>query len=431
MALAEYPVYLELTEGEDAAPGANTAYSLLRNDRGSSGGTQIMHGTLGVEGDVDALRFWANNFSIFTLKVVSDDPAADLVIRLIDSEGKRFPLWQGYGEHAPENHAYLAFDTREAYVSVESASGEWTGDYTLTYAHGATYAHGTEGRDNLQLPGYVNLYYAHAGNDNFSAGHGDDTLFAGEGNDWVDGGEDNDLIYGGEGQDTILGGSEDDLVFGGSDIDWLRGLDGNDTLQGGDGDDRLDGGAGFDVLIGGAGADTMTGYSGVTTVSYASASRGAVIDLGDHSLNAGAAVGDRLISIEIIAGSGFADALHSNSFDHRLAGNAGDDLLAGRGGADVLLGGDGADTLDGGRGDDRLEGGAGADVFTFTRAQGSDTLTGLEAEDLIRLALSASEAAALTLTQTAEGIRIDWGTPDSVLLLDTILTPEQIGLELV
>lgn len=204
MALAEYPIYLEMTEGEDAAPGACTAYSLLRNDRGSSGGTQIMHGALGAEGDVDALRFWASSFSIFTLKVESDDPAADLVIRLIDSEGKRFPLWQGYGEHAPDNHAYLNFDTREAYVSVESVSGEWTGDYTLTYAHGAAYAHGTEGRDNLQLWGYVNLYYAHAGNDNFSAGAGDNTLFAGEGNDWVNAGEDNDRSMEGTGRIPLM-----------------------------------------------------------------------------------------------------------------------------------------------------------------------------------------------------------------------------------
>lgn len=331
----------------------------------------------------------------------------------------------------PGNHAYLTLDTRKAYVSVESASGEWTGSYSLTYAYGSSYIHGSAGRDSLQLPGDTNLYYAHGGSDNISASFGDDTLFAGEGDDWIYGDDDDDLIYGGEGEDTISGGSEDDLIFGGRGDDLLRGAEDDDTLQGGDGRDRLYGGAGFDVLIGGAGADTMTGFSGITTVSYETAGRGVVVDLGDRRLNAGAAVGDRLISIEIIAGSGFADTLHSNRFGHRLAGNAGDDLLAGRGGADVLLGGDGADTLDGGRGDDRLEGGAGADVFTFTRAQGSDTLTGLEAEDLIRLALSASEAAALTLTQTAEGIRIDWGTPDSVLLLDTPLTAEQIGLELV
>ncbi|MDK9698497.1 MAG: calcium-binding protein, partial [Siculibacillus sp.] len=52
---------------------------------------------------------------------------------------------------------------------------------------------------------------------------------------------------------------------------------------------------------------------------------------------------DRLVSIEGVVGSGFADVLNGNTAANLLVGDAGDDLLNGRAGADTMVGGTGDD----------------------------------------------------------------------------------------
>ena len=110
----------------------------------------------------------------------------------------------------------------------------------------------------------------------------------------------------------------------------------------------LDGGAGNDLLQGGAGIDWAT---------YASAGSAVRVDLGitgaQNTLGAGS---DRLVTIEYVMGSKFAD---------RLTGNSGANILLGENGNDTLTGGGGDDTLIGGAGADRLTGGAGNDTFRF------------------------------------------------------------------
>jgi Ca2+-binding RTX toxin-like protein len=96
----------------------------------------------------------------------------------------------------------------------------------------------------------------------------------------------------------------------------LRGLDGNDVLRGGVGADVLDGGNGSD------------------TASYAGSTAGVTVNLQTGQALNGDAQGDRLVSIENLTGSGYAD---------RLTGNAA---------ANVLNGGVGADTMRGGAGND-------------------------------------------------------------------------------
>ena len=135
---------------------------------------------------------------------------------------------------------------------------------------------------------------------------------------------------------------------------------------------------GNNVLNGGTGSDTVSYAAGV------SASTGVNVSL-DTEL-AQSTVGsatDRLISIENLIGSAFAD---------RLTGNADANTLRGGAGNDTLSGGDGIDILTGGGGIDVLTGDAGNDVFDFdaltdlgaTEAT-SDTVTDFTAGDVLDL----------------------------------------------
>ena len=58
-----------------------------------------------------------------------------------------------------------------------------------------------------------------------------------------------------------------------------------------------------------------------------------------------------------------------------LTGGRGNDTLYGENGSDRLSGGDGKDVLIGGQGNDRLTGGADADIFSFAKNGGADTIT--------------------------------------------------------
>jgi Ca2+-binding RTX toxin-like protein len=103
----------------------------------------------------------------------------------------------------------------------------------------------------------------------------------------------------------------------------FNGTAASDSYTGGRGNDSVSGNAGADGLSGGAGADTIRGGDG-------------------------------------------ADALN---------GGDGNDSLGGDAGADVLSGGTGNDSLNSGAGDDFMAGGDGADLYYFTAAGGSDTIS--------------------------------------------------------
>ncbi|MBB3020364.1 Ca2+-binding RTX toxin-like protein [Microvirga lupini] len=209
---------------------------------------------------------------------------------------------------------------------------------------------------------------------------GGDYFNGGGGNDILDGGNDGDILYGEAGNDTIIGGAGQDYLDGGSGTDTVvyAGSSGGVTIDlargtaiGGDGDgpvqivgrgttirhdilagfenavgsshddhlignakaNELSGGAGNDTLTGGAGADRLNGGAGSDTADYANATSGVRL-----SLAGGRSGGDKYVSIENLAGSGFKD---------RLTGNSADNVLTGQGGND---------TIDGGRGDDTLLG---------------------------------------------------------------------------
>ncbi|MGF9763162.1 M10 family metallopeptidase C-terminal domain-containing protein [Microvirga sp. 0TCS3.31] len=207
---------------------------------------------------------------------------------------------------------------------------------------------------------------------------GGDYFNGGGGNDILDGGNDGDILYGEAGNDTIIGGVGQDYLDGGSGNDTVvyTGSTGgvtidlaNGTAIGGDGDgpvqivgrgttirhdilvgfenalgssqddhligtgraNDLSGGAGDDTLTGGGGADRLNGGAGSDTADYSNAASGVRL-----TLAGGKSGGDRYVSIENLAGSGFND---------RLTGNGAANVLTGQGGNDIIDGGRGDDTL--------------------------------------------------------------------------------------
>ncbi|MBN8196035.1 Ig-like domain-containing protein [Thalassospira povalilytica] len=141
-------------------------------------------------------------------------------------------------------------------------------------------------------------------------------------------------ILGSAHDDDLAGDGGENILIGRDGADMLYGRDGDDVLDGGDGNDILDGGSGDDLLIVGDGQDTVIGGDGQDTLSYASASKGVIADLGNNAFADGA-YGDVVSGVENLVGS---------SFDDTLRGDAGDNTLIGGAGGDVLDGGAGNDT---------------------------------------------------------------------------------------
>ena len=101
-----------------------------------------------------------------------------------------------------------------------------------------------------------------------------------------------------------------------------------------------------------------------------------------------------------ISGLGGNDTLNGQELDDAMDGGAGNDILYGSGGNDALsggdgndklYGGDGNDILVGGLGNDTLDGGAGADIYRFSRGEGSDTLYARN-EDTLELGAGITQA---------------------------------------
>jgi Ca2+-binding RTX toxin-like protein len=141
---------------------------------------------------------------------------------------------------------------------------------------------------------------------------------------------------------------KNDWLIGGAAADTIKGLGGNDTLKGGGGADWIDGGAGID------------------TAMYVDSPSAVVVNLATERGYGGTAEGDRLVSIETVYGSSYADSLFGNEAANELRGLDNSDYLDGRGGMDLLEGGYGSDTLIGGAGADHLDGGPGDDTVKYT-----------------------------------------------------------------
>ncbi len=128
--------------------------------------------------------------------------------------------------------------------------------------------------------------------------------------------------------------------------------------------------------------------------------------MASSGLNRGDALGDVLLGIENLQGSGFNDSLTGNDLANSLYGMAGADRLWGRGGADALYGG------------------AGTDVFVFRKASGHDRVMdfhdNVDTLALIGFAGVTSATKALTYaTQIGNDVVFKFGLTDSVTVLNT------------
>ena len=236
----------------------------------------------------------------------------------------------------------------------------------------------------------------------------DDSLFGNAGNNLLDGGSGADLLVGGAGNDTyVVDNAGDEIVedsAGG--VDTVRS---SMSLTLGAGLENLvllgstnltaTGNAGANVLSGNGGRNVLDGAGGIDTASYANALAGVRGGLDKAGLQStGGAGADRLISIENLTGSKYADTLHGNAGDNVLDGGLGIDTLTyaragsavtvslglstpqatlgagtdtilnfenltGSAFADILTGNTTANVLDGGAGADTLTGGAAGDTY--------------------------------------------------------------------
>ena len=157
----------------------------------------------------------------------------------------------------------------------------------------------------------------------------------------------------------------------------LTGTAGDDALVADTGNNELHGEAGNDLLYSGPGNDLLDGGTGIDTASYAHATAGVTVNLGETGAqNTFGAGSDTLTAIENLTGSNFNDSLTGDHNSNIITGGLGNDVLNGEGGDDFLIGGLGNNTLTGGAGADTfqwLSGNSGHDVITdFT--PGADKL---------------------------------------------------------
>ncbi|EPA99151.1 retention module-containing protein [Pseudomonas sp. G5(2012)] len=202
---------------------------------------------------------------------------------------------------------------------------------------------------------------------------------------------------------------------GGSDISYqdghtLTGTAGDDTLVAGNGDAIIHASDGNDLLYSGLGNDLLDGGTGIDTASYAHATAGVTVNLGETGAQDTFGAGtDTLTAIENLTGSNFNDALTGDNNGNLITGGLGNDVLNGEGGDDFLIGGLGNNSLTGGSGADTfqwLNGNSGHDVITdFT--PGADKLdlsqllqgensTAASLDDYLHFTVSGSGASLVT-----------------------------------
>ncbi|MBJ7498792.1 MAG: hypothetical protein JHC57_03445 [Sphingopyxis sp.] len=362
----------------------------------SDGGLDLKSDNIVVDGAIVSgngrnVRLWGTGAQLSN--IVSLDAGAPL------AGGNREHIWLAEGASATIDGAFFSDPGSPTLFNLAERNGLLTvRDYGL--ATGAGTVTSKKGTGSvLTLDGQrVVVAAGTAGDDLIGGSAGADALIGGAGSDMLVGNAGDDVLAGGSGADILVGGAGRDLlsyagsgaavqvdlmrlsasggdaagdlfdgfedVEGSAFADTLAGDAGANRLFGGNGDDRLSSGAGDDMLDGGAGADLLDGGAGIDRVDYGSSGAGVVVDLADGAASGGEAAGDRLIGIEAVEGSAFADTFSGAEGADSFGGGAGDDRIDGRGGNDLLAGGAGADTLIGGAGFDSADySGSGAAVM--------------------------------------------------------------------
>ncbi|PNB71284.1 hypothetical protein C1X64_25740 [Pseudomonas sp. GW456-E7] len=328
----------------------------------------------------DVIKNWYGGYSAeLTLTGVSvaDLTTSNVLLNTSTANTNQFAtgssdLFGGFGNNrlvGSSSHDRLfgegGADTLEGGDSYDLLVGG-SGNDSLFGGNGNDTLEGGIGDDKLDGGDNNDILKGGVGNDTLNGGLGDDVLSGGTGNDLLIGSLGDDFLDGGEGIDTLsyaaeglalnvdlnLTGEqrvlasryEDDRilnienVIGGYANDRLVGNAYNNSLDGGNGDDTLSGGLGNDVLRGATGNDTINGGSGVDTATYEGAASGVKVDLNiktasQNTLGAGV---DRLLSIENLTGSSYADTLKGDAAANVLTGGLGKDTLIGGAGSDIF-----------------------------------------------------------------------------------------------
>ena len=266
-------------------------------------------------------------------------------------------------------------------VSYASATASVTASLTTNTATGGGGSDTLTNFENLTGSSFNDKLVGNSGSNVLDGGGGDDVLDGAGGTDTVDyssaaGGVTATLAggtaTGAAGNDTLVnlenvtGSNYDDTLIGDANANVLTGNAGNDKLDGGAGNDTLDGGAGDDKMDGGTGTDTVT---------YATATAGVKLDLGQGTATGGAG-DDTLANLENVIGSNYDDTLVGDAAANNLVGGAGNDVIDGGGGNDTLDGGAGTDTVSFATATDKVS----ADLSTGTATVGasSDVLLNFE-----------------------------------------------------
>ncbi|MEM1429173.1 MAG: DUF4214 domain-containing protein [Pseudomonadota bacterium] len=259
--------------------------------------------------------------------------------------------------------AYDGLGGVDTLIGIEQVVGSHYDDVLVGASGMDATLEGAGGADRLvagQGAGLNHVLLGGAGNDTLIGGAAGFNYFEpGLDNDLIDGagGAFNEVSYAGtEGLEGAVQGIR--VVFtdaaegriddpGGrtdlfSDIDVFRGTGMDDAFLGGAGDQTFRGLAGADTLAGGGGTDRAD-YSLET--AEAGATGGVAVDLARGVATDGFGATDRLIDIESVLGTGFADSLAGGAVAETLDGAGGDDTLSGGGGDDFLRGGTGHDLV--------------------------------------------------------------------------------------
>ena len=353
-----------------------------------------------VSGNGRNIRLWGTGAQLSN--IVSLDAGAPL------AGGNREHIWLAEGASATIDGAFFSDPGSPTLFNLAEKNGALTvRDYGLATGTGTVTTKKGTG-SVLTLDGqHLVVTAGTSGDDMVGGSAGADVLLGGAGNDMLVGNAGDDVLAGGAGADILVGGAGRDLLsYAGSSAavrvdltrltasggdatgdlfdgfedvegsgfgDTLAGDAGANRLFGGNGDDMISGGAGDDMLDGGAGADLLDGGAGIDRVDYGSSAAGVTVDLANGAASGGEAAGDRLIGIEAVEGSAFADMLSGSEGADWFGGGAGDDRIDGRGGDDLLVGGAGADTLTGGTGFDSADYSASGAAVTIDLVAGTGT----------------------------------------------------------
>ncbi|MCL2791349.1 MAG: hypothetical protein FWD79_12050, partial [Desulfobulbus sp.] len=114
------------------------------------------------------------------------------------------------------------------------------------------------------------------------------------------------------------------------------------------------------------------------------------------------------------------DIINAGAGNDTVHGGAGNDTMYGGEGNDTLYGDAGNDTLIGGRGNDRLEGGAGNDTYIFSKGDGQDTISDVDATvgNIDTIKFTDVLASEISFQRVGDNLIIWYGEDDSITVVN-------------